>query len=74
MKIKKITALLLAGIMAASMVGCGKDSGGKDQSVSKPAEDKSSAVSNDDQKEAVDMNGKLVVWTDRKSTRLNSSH
>ena len=63
MKIKKLTALLLAGIMAASMVGCGKDSGGKDQSVSKPAEDKSSAVSNDDQKEAVEMNGKLVVWT-----------
>ncbi len=62
MKIKKLTALLLASIMAASLVGCGKDAGGKEPAESKPV-DKQSTTSNEDQSKPVELSGKLVVWT-----------
>ena len=72
MKLKKLTALLLAGVMALSLVACGdkKEEANNDQPESKTEEP---AVNNDDAAEpsddgeaqapAADLSGDLVVWT-----------
>ncbi len=70
MKLKKLTALLLAGLMALSLAACGDDntdantpatSGSNDTNVSTtPADDNTTTPADDT---ASDLSGKLVIWT-----------
>ena len=66
MKMKKVMALVLAGIMTASLAACGDSNDAP--AASTGAEDKTtteSSAANDstDADTASDLNGKLVVWT-----------
>ena len=63
MKFKKLSALLLACVMAASFVGCGSDSGGTDEAVTKTEDDSQSTTNSEGDGGEVELSGKLVVWT-----------
>lgn len=69
MKLKKLTALLLAGLMALSLVACGDDNtntpatgSSNDGNVSTtPADDNNTTPETDNA--GAELSGKLVVWT-----------
>lgn len=61
MKLKKLTALLLAGLMALSLVACGSDAD-TDADASTPATG-STENTGDATAAASDLSGELVVWT-----------
>ncbi len=72
MKLKKLTALLLAGIMALSLTACGKSDAPAEKKDETPVESSEPAAddaqepadeNNDDQTAAADLSGELVVWT-----------
>lgn len=63
MKMKKVAALLLAGIMAFSMVGCGKESESTNSSQTAAKQDASSQTGNETGTDGAELSGKLVVWT-----------
>lgn len=56
MKLKRVTALLLAGIMSLSLVACGKSDGKTDAP-------KNNATAEEGSGESGKLEGKLVVWT-----------
>ena len=67
MKLKKLTALLLAGVMALSLVACG-DKAEETSKESTAAEESTTADAADDgaaeaEAPAADLEGDLVVWT-----------
>ncbi|MCR4897168.1 MAG: extracellular solute-binding protein [Lachnospiraceae bacterium] len=68
MKMKKLLALVLAGLMTASMVGCGSEDAGASASSGSSSSDSSSSTSTssaaaDSTEATVTGDGKLVVWT-----------
>lgn len=65
MKMKKILALLLAGLMTASLAACGGDTAA-DANASKPAAESEAAPEAEASSEAeapAELSGKLTVWT-----------
>lgn len=65
MKMKKILALLLAGLMTASLAACGGDTAA-DAPASKPAAESEAAPEAEASSEAeapAELSGKLTVWT-----------
>lgn len=64
MKVKKLAALLLAGVMALSLAACGGQSAGSGTKDSAQGGAQSNAQGGGEaQGEAKDLSGKLVVWT-----------
>lgn len=62
MKLKKLTALLLAGLMALSLVACGGDAD-TDADASTPATGSTENTGDASASAASDLSGELVVWT-----------
>lgn len=62
MKLKKLTALLLAGLMALSLVACGGDAD-TDADASTPATGSTENTGDASSSAASDLSGELVVWT-----------
>ncbi|ROR30422.1 multiple sugar transport system substrate-binding protein [Mobilisporobacter senegalensis] len=60
MKLRKVTALLLAGIMALSLAACGKTDGKTDEPAASKEEVKTEDTASD---EPAKLEGKLVIWT-----------
>lgn len=69
MKLKKLTALLLAGVMTLSLVACGSDSSTTTESSSTSEETEASSDASDDaestatEETAGELSGKLTIWT-----------
>lgn len=61
MKLKKLTALLLAGLMALSLVACGGDKDTNTGSTTPATDASTPADASTDA--AVELSGKLVIWT-----------
>lgn len=62
MKLKKLTALLLAGLMALSLVACGGDTD-TNSDASTPATGSTENTGDASADSASDLSGELVVWT-----------
>lgn len=66
MKLKKLTALMLAGVMALSLVACGNKDAATEETTTDTtttAEPTDTAEPDDTAEPVTDLEGKLVVWT-----------